>query len=337
MFDNLNALEVQDATATALIGGMHQSRVLRDLSLTAFEAYEGKANLSKVLEMLGALQSTDAETGDDFDAEFVTDDLEAIAKKTVLAPGLRWRLNTLNQMLGSLRKGNFGFIFARPETGKTTFLASEVTYMAENLPDDAGPILWFNNEQVGEEVMSTIYRASLAVDSVTLFRNIARHRDLFRQKVKGKLKLIDRASIDKRFVEKVCAKYNPSLIIFDQIDKLQGFPADRDDLHLGAIYIWARELAKKYAPVIGVCQADGTAENTRWLTMTHVANAKTAKQAEADWIMGIGKIMDVGHENIRFLHLSKNKLMGDEDSIPDLRHGKKQVLLKADIARYEDI
>jgi hypothetical protein len=68
-----------------------------------------------------------------------------------------------------------------------------------------------------------------------------------------------------------------------------------------------------------------------------VANAKTAKQAEADWILGIGKSHDVGWETIRFLHLSKNKLMGDKDTDPTMRHGKVEVVIKPEIGRYVDL
>ncbi len=71
--------------------------------------------------------------------------------------------------------------------------------------------------------------------------------------------------------------------------------------------------------------------------MSHVANAKTAKQAEADWILGIGKVNDVGYDQLRFLHLSKNKLMGDADTIADQRHGRRECLIDAGIARYKDI
>jgi hypothetical protein len=71
--------------------------------------------------------------------------------------------------------------------------------------------------------------------------------------------------------------------------------------------------------------------------MEHVANAKTAVQAEADWILGIGKIHDTSMEKVRFLNISKNKLMGDKDTKPELRHGKFDVLLSPEIARYQDI
>ena len=53
--------------------------------------------------------------------------------------------------------------------------------------------------------------------------------------------------------------------------------------------------------------------------------------------MGIGKSHDPGYENVRYLHASKNKLIGDEDSVPDQRHGKREVLIEPSIGRYKDI
>ena len=41
--------------------------------------------------------------------------------------------------------------------------------------------------------------------------------------------------------------------------------------------------------------------------------------------------------NMRFLNISKNKLLGDSDTLPDLRHGNAQVMIKPDIARYNEI
>ena len=148
--------------------------------------------------------------------------------------------------------------------------------------------------------------------------------------------IIDNASTHRRDVERICKLYNPSFIIFDQIDKIKGFDGDREDLKLGATYQWARELAKTYCPVIGVTQADGSGEGKKWLTMENVANAKTAKQAEADWILGIGASHQEGFEYVRHLHASKNKLPGDEDSDPKMRHGKVDVIIDPEIARYRD-
>lgn len=340
LFDNLEKMQVQPQTTVELINAVRTSKLLRELSLLAYDSSEGRKDVRDVIARLDDLRGSVEKTSESdslFDEEFVTDDLEFIVAHTLSKPGLRWRLATLNRMLGSLRKGDFGFVFARPETGKTTFLASEVTYMAEQLSESDGPILWLANEEQGSKVMLRCYQASLGIDTISLLRDVPGNRERFLKRTGGKIKMYDNASITKQWVEKACAHLKPSLIIIDQIDKIKGFDADREDLRLGAIYIWARELAKRYAPTMGICQADGTGENVRWLTMQHVANAKTSKQSEADFILGIGKVTDTGYDAIRFLHLSKNKLLGDKDTDPKDRHGRCEVMIQPEIARYGEI
>lgn len=337
VLDQLEKLEVSEATSHKLVQSILANKKLKEISLAAYDVTEGKLELDRMHTLMKEfLDDQEAEEqGEEF--EFITDDLEELVNGAIKQQGLRWRLSTLNQMLGSLRKGDFGFIFARPETGKTTFLASETTFMAEQLNDESGPVIWFNNEEQGSKVKLRCYQAALGLNMTQLMANLPENRDTYLAKTKGKHLIFDAGMIHKNTVEKVCKQYKPSLIIFDQIDKIYGFTNDREDLRLGAMYNWARELAKDYCPVIAVCQADGTGEGQKWLTMANVANAKTSKQAEADWIVGIGKIHDPGYENVRYLHASKNKLIGDEDSLPDMRHGRKEVLINPAVARYEDI
>lgn len=337
VLEQLQTLEVSDHTTATLIQSILSNKQLKEISLAAYDVTQGKLDVSKINEILQDFLKTQETLAKEEKFEFISDDLEELADMSVKQHGLRWRLNTLNHMLGSLRKGDFGFIFARPESGKTTFLASETTFMAEQLGPNTGPIIWFNNEEQGNKVKLRCYQASLGLNMTQLFADLKTNQAKYLEKTKGKHKIFDSGIINKSTVEQVCKQYKPSLIIFDQIDKVHGFHNDREDLRLGAMYQWARELAKEFCPVIAVCQADGTGEGQKWLNMGHVANAKTAKQAEADWIVGIGKIPDAGYENVRYLHASKNKLIGDEDTIADLRHGKREVLINAGIARYEDI
>lgn len=332
--DTLLKHEVGEQVTYELVKQIKLGKVFRELSLKAYDAAEGRANLDDIKQLTAQLDVPVEDTSPD---PFVTGSLNDLLGRTYEQMGLRWRTQWLNKALGSLRRGDFGFVFARPETGKTTFLASEVSFMAEQLAEDAGPIIWFNNEEQGDKVYLRVYQASLGADLISLRINVEENDKQFIKNTNNKIKIVDRANISKSFVEQVCRKYKPSLIIFDQIDKISGFKADREDLMLGSIYIWARELAKTYCPVIGICQAGGTGENVRYLTMNHVANAHTAKQAEADWILGIGFIHDTGWENIRFFNISKNKLQGDVDSDPKLRHGKTEVLIQPEIARYKDL
>lgn len=337
VFDSLRNTEASDYSTTKLIDSLKRTRLLREASIEAYELAEGRGDYQQFLDKLDVLKAGEGELvssdSNDID-DFVSDDLVEIINASRNTPGLRWRLDSLNKRLGSLRKGNFGFVFARPETGKTTFLSSEVSHMATQVER---PILWFNNEQVGTEVMLRFYQSALGLDQINLMRDIEGNRKRFHELTKGNLKLKDSASIHWKQIEKACEKYQPSLVVFDQIDKIKGFDNDREDLRLGSIYIWARELAKAYCPIIGICQADGSGEGQRWLTMSNVANAKTSKQAEADWILGVGKVNDAGYDNLRFMHLSKNKLWGDEDTNPTLRHDRWETLIEPQVGRFRDL
>jgi KaiC/GvpD/RAD55 family RecA-like ATPase len=311
---------------------LQNQQMAYDLAVVAIDVSEGRESISKVFDKFKDFETTDTVE----ETVFVTDDLEVLYNDTRHKSGLRWRLDSLNKSLGSLRKGDFGFIFARPETGKTTILASELTHMASQLSDDDGPILWFNNEEGGAKVKVRLYQAALGVSLVELYMDRKKSYNSYMRLTKGKIKLYDSASVTKWQVERIVKELKPSLIVFDQIDKIKGFNADRNDLRLGSIYIWARELAKSYCPVIGICQSDVSGEGKKWLTMDNVAESKTSKQAEADWILGLGKTHELGMEFNRYLHLSKNKLSGDDDTDPSLRHGKLEVLIQPDVARYCD-
>ena len=333
IFNQLRTSEVSTELVTEVLTQLKQRQEAFDLSTLAYEVSQGKRKFIDLITQAHALEHE--EHLDEVDnTVFTTDDLEELYERTVQQQGLRWRLGTLNRMLGSLRLGDFGFIFARPESGKTTFLASEVSYFAEQA---TAPILWFNNEEQGSKVMLRIYQASLGLRLEELYSNLSEHKRVYHERTGGRIKLYDSGNISKTDVERIVYQTKPSLIVFDQIDKIKGFVNDREDLRLGSIYQWARELAKEYCPVIGVCQADGSGEGKRWLTMENVSSAKTSKQAEADWIIGIGKSNEDGMEFIRHLHASKNKLTGDKDSDGSMRHGKMDCIIRPEVARYADI
>ncbi len=337
LFNELGKLEVSQESTLELVKSVRRASLLRELSMDSYEASEGRKELSNVFEKVKELEglSTTKELATD-DFEFVTDNFSELLEGTYAKGGLYWRLTTMNKMLGPLRQGDFGFILARKETGKTTFVASEVTCMAAQLAENES-VLWLNNEEQGKKVKVRCIQAHFGIEALELFSKLAYYEEKYHKEVGKRILMYDNAVISKQIVEKLCAKYNPKLIVVDQIDKIKGFDGDREDLRLGEIYKWAREIAKTYCPVIGVTQADGQAENVQWLDMRHVSNSKTAKAAEADWILGIGKKNDAGYESIRYLHLSANKLMGDENTDPELRHGRKEVLIKPEIARYQDL
>lgn len=337
IFVLIKNLKTQPILIEELLKSYKEKDLLTQLALAAYDTSEGKKPAVDIKTLYNELETLTTEGIQENEFEVASDDLDFLLEETYTKHGLRWRLNSLNASLGSLRKGDFGFIFARPETGKTTFLASEVSFMAQHTD---GNILWINNEEETNKVKVRVFQALLGANKEQLENPAGRTKakEMYATAVQDRLKIINaQGGITANQVEKLCEQYHPKLIILDQIDKIEGFEDDREDLKLGAIYIWARRLSSKYGPVIAVTQADGSGDNCRWLNMNNVANAKTSKQAEADWILGIGKIHDIGYESVRFLHISKNKLVGDKDTDPTKRHFRCEVSILPHIARYKDI
>lgn len=332
LFNQLSGMDVDESSITGYLKRLQEREEALSLAKTALKVAEGQGDFAELRGKFEALE-TGGTSNQNWESNFTSNSLAQLHKELSVDQGLRWRLPSLNNALGSLRKGDFGFLFARPETGKTTFLASEITHMAGQTDR---PIIWFNNEEQGNKVMYRCYQAALGLTLPQLDADISGNEKRFMTEFSN-IEIYNEASISKQRVEEVCAARQPALIIFDQIDKLKGFQADRHDLELKETYQWAREVAKRYGPVIGVCQAGASGEDKKWLTMNDVDSSKTAKQGEADWILGIGKIHEPGSEYLRFMHLSKNKLHGDKDSDPQMRHGRWQVFIKPEVARYTEI
>ena len=325
----------QDTTNKDIIVSLleeHRRRSLAgQVAMMALDVEGGKKSTEDLLNLFNEFEHQEVEADEITPVDM---DLENLYDTQISTPGLRWRIDWLNKSLGSLRKGDFGFIFARPETGKTTFLASEITHMVGQTDGD---VLWFNNEEQGKKVGIRVYQAALGLTLHELFEDKSTNKERYNKLTGNRIHILDfEDSSNKSRIEAVLKQYNPALIIFDQIDKIRGFKGERNDLELKQIYQWAREIAKTYAPVIAVSQASGEAEGKLFLTMDQVDGSKTAKQGEADWILGIGKEQD-NLSRSRYFNICKNKLVGDKDTLPDLRHGSTQVLIKADIARYIDI
>ena len=329
--EQLRSVEIRDDVLLELVKS-HQTRAeARLLAVKAFEVAEGRADAADLHAIVGRLHEKPNEVNDS--RNFITDDLSILENHTIRGAGLHWRLDCLNRSLGPLRVGDMGFVFARPERGKTTFLADQCTFMAGQA---TAPIVWFNNEEQGEKVRLRTIQAALGITQDQIWKDKNWTQSEYRKVTKGNLHIYDDASIHRADAEAVIERLKPQLVVFDQIDKIKGFSADRPDLVLGRIYQWARELAKNRCAVIGICQSDGTGEGVKWLTMAHVAEAKTSKQAEADWILGIGASNESGTDSVRYLNISKNKLLGDEHTDPNERHGRFEVFIKPTVARYED-
>jgi len=331
LFRTLSETVIDPTLGVAMLQQIKQRKQALILSEESFKFSNGNGSIGSVISAYDKLDGIEEPTEN---IDGANTDLDNLLSSTILDSGLRWRLDCLNKGLGSLRSGDFGFLFKRPESGGTAFCASEVSYM---LDQAKGPVIWINNEESDDKVIIRVYQGYFGVTRAQLIANSKKYKEEFQAKVGDKFKFFGADFSNKLAIESIVKKFNPSLMIYDQLDNVKGFAADRNDLVLGEIYKWARTLTKQGHAAIGITQADGTAEGQKWLTMQHVSEAKTTKQATADFIIGMGAIHEEAFRSIRYLNLCKNKLSGDKDSIPRLRHGKFETFIEPEIMRFRDI
>ncbi|CAB4240673.1 AAA domain containing protein [uncultured Caudovirales phage] len=278
------------------------------------------------------------------DELFVSADLSGIADR-ISSTGYEWRLDVLNRALGPLRSGNFVIVAARVEVGKTTFLASEVSYIAQQLPKGR-PVVWVNNEEESSVVFFRIVQAALGMTSKDMIDDSAEAMVKYTTLMGGDK---DKIRVTKdtnhvRDLETLFREVNPGMIIFDQLDKVDGFNKgdEREDIKLGKIYKWARELARTYGPVIAASQLSASIVDLKdppFIGLDALRGSKTDKPGEADVVLTLGKYKEPKspeEEMIRTINVPKNKLPGGgAKHVESDRHGQFLVTIDPIRARFE--
>lgn len=326
-------VDPRDDAVAALIARDYASQIAD----AAMAVLDNKANsLTKINDLLEAYEHALGRQSS-ASTTVVCDSVDLLISNTAKVNGLKWRLKFLNESLGQIQRGDFLAFAARPEAGKTTLLAAESTYMAAQLPNDKH-IVWFNNEELGSKVKLRCVQSALGATRAQLLAGPKEAAKRYAEAVghPDKIIVVDAVTSTARDIMRILKQYPPGLIIFDQLSKLHGFDGrDRSDVQtLKAIYQWARELAKQYAPIITVHQARGDSEGVLYPEANQMEGSQTGVQGELDVQVMIGRSHDPGYEYVRGFNIVKNKLSGGDDS---KRHGKFEAKIFPLIARYGEV
>ncbi|MGX7894956.1 AAA family ATPase [Tsuneonella sp. HG222] len=235
--------------------------------------------------------------------------------------GLHWRLPDLNLSMRPLRPGDFGIIAARPDVGKTSFTADQLTHFAAQLPelypDEERSILWFNNEGPGRRIVQRLYNAALDMTTSELveLNKMGVIEQKYEEALNGpssRIRVFDIHDFWNHEVEDIIRQTPPALILFDMIDNIKfgggvNNNGQRTDQLLEAMYQWARVIGVKHdCVVLGTSQISADGENLCYPTLSMLKDSKTGKQGAADFILTIGAQQDF--PSSRYLGLTKNKL-----------------------------
>mgnify|MGYP003677525050 CR=1 FL=1 len=269
--------------------------------------------------------------------DYLRPDLAELLKESEETNGYHWRLPCLRDTMRGLRAGDFGIIAGRPDKGKTTFLASELTYLAPQLP--AGrTVLWLNNEGRGDRIYLRLVQAALGL-TLSEVRGLSNPMGDYSAALGGtdpfKIRIVDIHGQDTYAVENLIRANNPAIVVYDMIDKIRGFgDAARTDLGLEKMYDWARELSVKYDAVgLATSQISNEGDNLSYPTLGMLKDSKTGKQGACDFQLMIGALNSPDYNGVRYISLPKNKLRREgAESCP-----RTAVNFRPQIARFEGV
>ena len=318
--------ESSEAIAKDIVNIMSQRDVAQRIAIEATEIFNGKPAefdiINKIIE--------DHKKGlPEEKMESVTNDIEDLIKQLNVISKWQFNLVRLKENISGVGPGNLVIIFARPEVGKTAFWVNLVAG-PNGFAEQGAKIHAFINE---EPAVRTQMRA------ITCFTGLNREQisenidDAYEEwkRIKDNIEMIDTVDWTVQDIDRHCEKYNPDVVVIDQLDKI-GITGSyaRTDEKLRAIYTSAREIAKRRnCVVIAISQASADAQNRNSISFDMMENSKTGKAAEADLIIGIGSNTTADPiNNARVLNVSKNKITG--------WHGDPACVIDRYISRYSD-
>lgn len=333
---NING-DVDDETKAGIVGDLYENDTAVRIANLCAQYDAGDLDAPLIDLVSSVIDGYKINIGARF-ANWNDTDIGELLQEDLNNEGLRWRLVSLNECMRPLRGGDFGIIAGRPDKGKTTFLSSEVTFIAHQMEDDRN-IIWLNNESTSSRIVKRLYQSALGVSITELveLNKQGKLRKLYERAVGrlDRIRVFDIHGMHVGQVEAIIEQSNPGLILYDMIDNIRGFGNEqRTDLQLEEMYKWARERSVKYNAVgLATSQISAEGDGLQFPTLSMLKDSKTGKQGACDFQLMIGATNTQELEYSRFLSLPKNKLRRDGHSADP----HCEVLFKPQQARYEDI
>jgi len=272
------------------------------------------------------------------EAKWIDTDIGELLAEATDSNGIKWRLGCLNEAMRGLRGGDFGVIAGRPDKGKTTFISSEVTFMANQLPEDRN-VLWLNNEGPGKRIVPRLYQSALGMLTTDMVKDhqLGRLVPAYEDAVGriDRVRVVDIHGLSHYHVENIIESNTPGVIVYDMIDNIHGFgDSARTDQALEKMYQWAREVSVKHDCIgLATSQISFEGDGLQFPPQSALKDSKTGKQGACDFIIMIGATNDPNQGLTRFIGVPKNKLQ-----LPGRKGDPKStVMMQPDIARYQDI
>lgn len=309
LIEDLQEMEAPNPDiGAALVEGIWRRHKAKQIGEAALEIYTGQGDdfapiLTLVEQLSGEITHMSSDT-----LEEVTDTLGELLDDLGGDPDFPFELSSLAEELPGVSRGDFGIIFARPETGKTTFccmLAADAALRGHS-------VMYYANEEKAAKIKLRIMQAALNVTIPEMHANREEYEQLWETEFKHLVTVLGSVGTDIEEIRSRVELNKPDMVFIDQLDKVRvkGDYA-REDQKLKALYVAGREIGKKCDCMVwAVSQAGHDAEGRLYPDYSMLDNSRTGKAGEADVIIGLGVGKEGKDQPLRGLCVSKNKING---------------------------
>lgn len=304
IINNITDRRSESPVSPTFVATLKESKTKTRLAHLAEDLNGGRLNLDEYFHESESVRQS-VRSADESGSGLVDLSLDALAKDTRDSTGYYWRCEDMNKAVGPVRNGDLIIVAKRPEVGGTSFLASEATYMFEQMGDKNAII--FNNEEAPDKIYTRLISSALGIDYRTLMSNPAKYTADYNSFLDGRrIDIIHNTSLQASDIRRRLDDGNYGFAGVNVLLKV-GVPGRMED-HDKLQYV-GEELRRlsEHCPVMGITQADPTAEGVRYIHQDRIYKSKTALQGEADVLLMIGMDYDEPPDS-RFLHVAKNKI-----------------------------
>lgn len=310
---------VDEASMRGILGQLHELDLSgRAGALIARYNSGDEVNLAYELNKLSshAVRAISQSAPDDYIDTPIGDILAEIENDS----GIKFRrIALLRDHIAGLSGGASIAIAARPDKGKTSFIASTLTDFAPQLATYFGPdrpILWLNNEGSGKRIIPRVYQAALQADLPEIIRlsNAGELISRYTAAVGGTADIIrvkDMHGASLAQLEQVIEAVRPAVVVADMLANFRlGGAVNGSNKADGVEQLWQdwREMAVRH-DFIGMATVQISQEggNNLYPPYSALKDSKTGIQGATDIILMLGSLDNPDAQALRGLSTPKNK------------------------------
>lgn len=310
---------VADDALAGILGQLHEL----DLSGRAgalLAQYNGGGEVDLAYELQKLSADTVRSMGQSSPDTYIDTCIDELLKEVADDKGIKFRrIQVLKDSILGLQGGASVGLGARPDKGKTSFIADCITDFAPQCVEFFGadrPILWLCNEGSGKRIIPRIYQAALAKDlnEIIELSNAGALRPAYEKAIGAPsdyIRVKDAHGMSLAQIEQVVESMRPCMVVFDMIANVRlgrstggGNKADEVE----QLWQGVREMAVlKDFIALSTVQVSVEGDNQLFPSYTALKDSKTAVQGAADIILMLGSLNNPDAQALRGISTPKNK------------------------------